>query len=176
MEYPCQLSPINIEPVILIFKNVQNAITIQELFLKNSLIGTAVDLINVYHEFHIKLATHKALWNEAKGSMKTKNITSEILYHLSPSTKINDAILKFTPSENSKDIATIIIIQDNEQIQNLKKIIDGAEVEISYLNEILQDDSKKENMIKSFKITKQELEVASLIDIISSRISTKDIL
>ena len=150
------------------------------------------DLSLVVSSFHLQLATYKALLNESQGKMKTKSITAEVLYQLSPSTKISDAIQQYSIRAESKEIAFVYIapagdpesvstttddalVEFKLQIQSL--LIEGKEIDPQDISgPILLTDEKSAKIAKYFKITPQELEVSGLEESVSTRLAVKDCL
>ena len=175
--------------MIIAFKDVTNAPTILgNVAIINPRI-VVVDLSLVVSVFHLQLATYKALLNESQGRMKTKSIQSEILYQLSSSTKITDALQQYTIHSESTEICFIYIAaaeasnpshetsltvpEFQSQIQKLG--VNGVEmdpVEISSTSILTVD--KRAKIVKYFKITPQELEVSGLEESVSTRLAVKD--
>lgn len=148
----------------------------------SSIKWVVVDLGLVVSEFHIKIAAAKALLNESQGRMKTKSIEAEILYQLSPTSKITDALLQFSVSLESKMVAFIFVSQEiikfnkNDIYSIISKHMIGNEIEPSFIlsPEILNEE-KKEKLIKVFKITQQEVEEFPLEDTLITKLAIKDI-
>jgi len=65
-----------------------------------------IDADLTYNSFHLKSAIYKAHLNQLQHTMKTKSILTEIIYYLSPSTKINDSIAQY----KIKPSSTMILI------------------------------------------------------------------
>jgi len=65
-----------------------------------------IDADLIYNSFHLKSAIYKAHLNQLQHTMKTKSILTEIIYYLSPSTKINDSIAQY----KIKPSSTMILI------------------------------------------------------------------
>ena len=135
-----------------------------------------IDLTAVCSLFHIKAAICKALLNEQQNCMKTKSISAEVLYQLSPVTKINDSIKTYGATESSTTVAVLIL--DNDSIgQELLTQIKGTAFDLEQLNssEYLSSD-KVSSISKYFKLTPQELEVSSLESAVITRLAIKDCL
>jgi EKC/KEOPS complex subunit CGI121/TPRKB len=198
-------------PHLIVYTELRNAAAIQENFTSNIAITSGqqdqrmvvVDLSLVVSEFHLQLATFKAVLNESQGRMKTKSITAEVLYQLSPSTKINDAIKQYSIHAESKAIAFINIppgvnssseavssdaegaltnithnlfsIEDFKN-QITKLAVDGT---IKIASEISSSSiltyEKSINIIKCFKIAPLELEISELEDCVATRLAVKDL-
>ena len=175
--------------MIIAYKDLTNAPSIIEnVAIINPRI-VVVDLSLVVSVFHLQLATYKALLNESQGRMKTKSIQSEVLYQLSSSTKITDALQQYTIHSESTEICFIYVAsadasnsscetfltvpEFNTHIQNLA--VEGIEmdpVEISSTSILTMD--KRAKIVRYFKITPQELEVSGLEESVSTRLAVKD--
>jgi tRNA threonylcarbamoyladenosine modification (KEOPS) complex Cgi121 subunit len=68
-----------------------------------------IDVSSVISAFHIQVAAYKALLNERQGCMKTKSITSEVLYQLSASTKISESVWNLGIKPDAADIAFVYV-------------------------------------------------------------------
>ena len=175
---------------IVAYKDLKNAsIVMQGMMSMNQRVVVA-DLSLVVSSFHLHLATYKALLNENQGCMKTKSITAEVLYQLSSSTKITDALQQYSIKEGSSDIAFICIapasdsqnnasstddaiLEFKSQIENLA--IDGTEFDPQEISSpLFLTTAKVAKVTKLFKITPQELEVSGLEESISTRLAVKD--
>lgn len=199
-------------PHLIIYTELKNAAAIQENFTSNIAITSGqqdqrmvvVDLSLVVSEFHLQLATFKAILNESQGRMKTKSITAEVLYQLSPSTKINDAIKQYSIHAGSTAIAFIDIppsvnvnsssksssgvedaptnITDNlfsiEEFKDqiTKLAVDGIESSAAEISSLsILTNEKSTNIIKCFKIAPLELEISGLEDCVATRLAVKDL-
>jgi tRNA threonylcarbamoyladenosine modification (KEOPS) complex Cgi121 subunit len=148
----------------------------------SSIKWVVVDLGLVVSEFHLKIAASKALLNESQGRMKTKSIQAEILYQLSPTSKITDALLQFSVSLESKMVAFIFVSQEiitfdkNYIYSIIFKHMIGNEIEpSSILSPEILNKEKKEKLIKNFKITQQEVEEFPLEDALITKLAIKDV-
>lgn len=175
---------------IVAYTDLKNASAIMKGITSMNQRIVVADLSLVVSSFHLQLATYKALLNENQGCMKTKSITAEVLYQLSSSTKITDALQQYSIKEGSSDIAFICIapVSDSQstassaddavlefksQIKNLA--IDGTEIDPQDISSPTYLTSAKATKIsKLFKITPQELEVSGLEESISTRLAVKD--
>eukprot|EP01041_Mallomonas_annulata_P009674 gene9674-20117_t len=169
------LTPIRIEPAIILFKDVSNFSSIHDIFTQNIIEGCSIDVSYIASYFHIQVAVHKAQLNEAKGALKTKSLMTEILYQLSPSTKFNDSIARYTPTDTSTHIAIVITNPSIDNLDRIRSAIIGTEISMGELETML-DDEKRQRISKYFKFTAQELSICSLDSAICTKISTKDIL
>ena len=175
---------------VVAYTDLKNAATIMKGITSINQRIVVADLSLVVSFFHLQLATYKALLNENQGCMKTKSITAEVLYQLSSSTKITDALQQYSIKEGSSDIAFICIdpasdtensasstydavLEFTSQIQNLA--IDGTEFDPQEISSpLFLTTAKAAKISKLFKITPQELEVSGLEESVSTRLAVKD--
>jgi EKC/KEOPS complex subunit CGI121/TPRKB len=158
------------------FKDVKNASLIKSICKEDARFGL-VDLHWVGSEFHLRTATVKSLLNEHLSKMKTKSLSNEILYQLSPTTNINGSADQFGIKKETTIFAFIFVDSDILSHQSIIEQIDGTEFNIGLLNTIeFLDEEKMARIVKYFKLTPQELEMCPLDDALASRLATKDFL
>ena len=157
------------------FERVTNIPLLLEL-LRDEIRCAIVDLSTICSLFHLKSAALKALLNEQQGHMKTKSLSAEILYQLSPTTKINDSIKHYGASQEATNIA-IIVIDDDAVGLDLLASVEGISLDLNLLGaQPYLSLDKAANIAKFFKITAQELEISSLEAAVITRLATKDCL
>ena len=93
----------------IVFKSLTDALQLQQAASAICSRIAVVDLSYVVSFFHLHLAVYKALLNETQGHMKTTSIASEVLYSLSPSTEISEAIEEYSITEKTTSVAFILI-------------------------------------------------------------------
>mmetsp|Transcript_8912 Transcript_8912/g.14812 ORF Transcript_8912/g.14812 Transcript_8912/m.14812 type:complete len:198 (-) Transcript_8912:144-737(-) len=157
----------------------------------------AVDLRYVCSIFHIQCAVSKALLNQQQNAMKTKSLSSEILYLMSPTTKITESLRMYGMKADSRSIAFVCIdggdsckellsavqgnyahtvtpVMDINDTPSSSKhdIADGKDIEAL----LRLTPERIADIIKLFRITQFELDVSSLEDAVVTRLATKDTL
>lgn len=175
---------------IIVYSELKHAASILQGISSMDQRIVVADLSLVVSCFHLQLATYKALLNESQGRMKTKSIASEVLYQLSSSTKITDAIQQYSIHSESTDIAFIYItpaggidstsmttddalLRFKSQIQSLA--IEGKEMDSQEISSsVMLTNEKSAKIAKYFKITPQELEVSGLEESVATRLAVKD--
>ena len=180
--------------MIIAYRGVNNAASIVELIASIDQRVVVIDLSFVVSSFHIQLAVYKALLNESQGRMKTKSIQSEVLYQLSSSTKISEAILQYSLKSVSTEICFIYVpspvstdainksLSDDTVLTNIefkkeigKLAVDGTEIDSTEISSaIILTAEKSATIVKYFKITPLELEVSGLEESVSTRLAVKD--
>jgi tRNA threonylcarbamoyladenosine modification (KEOPS) complex Cgi121 subunit len=96
---------------LLCYSNVANGVVIQTILSESKWKHVVIDLRNVVSAYHIMVAVTKSLVNEAQGSMKTTDFKSEVLYSLSVSGRITEAVSQFCAKEENCSIAVAIVHQ-----------------------------------------------------------------
>lgn len=157
------------------FSGVQNTRELVALTTDQSRVAI-VDLSLVCSKFHLNAAICKALSNEQNGSMKTKSISAEMLYQLSPSTKINDSLKQYGANETSTLIAIIVLDQDAVG-QDIIARVNGQSFDLDNLAsaEYLTEE-KTAALTKYFKLSSLEVQVSTLEHAILTHLATKDCL
>jgi EKC/KEOPS complex subunit CGI121/TPRKB len=126
-------------------------------------------------EFHVLTAVNKAVMRRADNQMKTKNIYSEIIYNLSPSTNISDSFKNFGIRDDSTDVLVVLLISDplrSVKVNDVLGIINGEVVSLENIAEMNDTDAIK----KVYKISKEECAITSLENSVATRIATRDVL
>jgi EKC/KEOPS complex subunit CGI121/TPRKB len=135
-----------------------------------------VDLGLVCSHFHLAAAAFKALYNEEQGRMKTKSISSEIMYQLSATTKINQAFDQYGVKPESSLVAFVSIDEDRLCAELMAKVEGGSVFDSEMLGPQFLTAEKASIIAKVFKLTKEELQFSSLDDAVATRLATKDTL
>ncbi len=171
------MSAISIDDRIKVFgfEDVSNATALLD-GAKDDIRGAIIDLSLVCSLFHLRAAAHKALLNEAHGTMKTKTISSEILYQLSNTTKISDSLQQYKIKEGSRLIA-VIVVDEDATLNALLSTVQGSTLDLTLLGAAPYLSPEKASTIgKYFKVTPQELEIATLESAVVNRLAIKDAL
>lgn len=134
-----------------------------------------IDAELICNSFHLKSAIYKAHLNESQSNMKTKSILTEVIYYLSPSTKINDSIAQY----KMKPSSTMILILCTPKLSSVELFftasIEGSQFDIDQLDDVKNLHIKRNKLIQYFHVLPSELEIDSLENCIATRIATKDI-
>lgn len=134
-----------------------------------------IDAELIYNSFHLKSAIYKAHLNESQCNMKTKSILTEVIYYLSPSTKINDSIAQY----KIKPSTTMVLILSAPKLSSVELFftasIEGSQFDIDQLDDAKNLHIKRNKLIQYFHILPSELEIDSLENCIATRVATKDI-
>ena len=162
-------------PTLLFFTSVQNPLETKKYVEQCGNGSVAVSTSYVLNSMHLKVSVHKSLLNKLQSRMKAKSISSEILYQLSPSCKINAAVKQFEATSSSTDIAIILINQTEEIAIQMKNVVVGNEIDQNTFDTIIAE-SKISSICKFFNISAEELLISSVSNALMMKIALKDIL
>lgn len=151
--------------------NVSNAAEIRKQLLLGSLQCAVVKPRLIVDIFQVYVAASKALRAESLGKQTTKSIYTEIIFNLSISTNISRSLMTFGIHDSDTEMLVLSFGDDSEMSQVLSHI-NGSIVNISELKQWTNIDDIK----KIYKIKEDEIIVSSLVNIIASKISTKDLM
>ncbi|XP_075234931.1 EKC/KEOPS complex subunit TPRKB-like [Lycorma delicatula] len=125
--------------------------------------------------FQIAVAANRAIVTQNTDKLLTKTIYTEIIYNLSPSKTIKDAIANF--GVNDVDTSFLVCVVGNsaaecEKTANevCKKIDATFKFPSSYELKNLTDEN---TVLKCYKISPEELKVSNLLNSVVTRISSK---
>ncbi|RKO90411.1 kinase binding protein CGI-121-domain-containing protein, partial [Blyttiomyces helicus] len=130
-----------------LFTNVRNAAELKRKIMSADPSMPASVMINpapvrnlrflILDAFQIQLACAKALQMQQQGAMRTRSIYSEILFNLSPSSNINDAIKQFGIADSHQSILVVFVGGNTKENEDrLKAIIEGDPAPLDGLSQL----------------------------------------
>ena len=159
---------------VALFRDVTNMSEIRASLLAGKLNCALLNVDVIADVFTLLQACNKAVYSNTNQSMKTRKMHTEILYNLSPSKKIKDALNTFGVNDTQQALIGLCLresVCETDGIESLVEMVDGATA-VSLKD--IEQFCDKEKLMKLYKITKEELSVGSLADAIALRVATKD--
>lgn len=157
---------------ILLFTDVTNASDVKNKVIAENIPACLIRAEFVLDLFQLQCAVKKALINKKNGTMKTRKVTTEVLYQLSPSKNIAESLKTFGARDDENTVVIVLINDENDQHKTLlRESIDGTQIGLERISEF----SNSSALQKMFKVGEKELSVGTLLDGIVTRMAVKDI-
>jgi len=154
-----------------LFVNVTNTKDFRAKLLDGSLKCCAVSAKLIIDPFQLVVAANKAAISAAANKLVTKTVYTELLFNLSTSKNISQALSKFGISDSDTNFI-VCTIDDNEDAE-LKDVLDIVEGEMCDM-EALSNLSDTAAIKKTYKIQDSESQCFPLVDSIVSRLAASD--
>ncbi|KAL7301144.1 hypothetical protein TKK_0006118 [Trichogramma kaykai] len=159
---------------IYLYENVQDIENVHAKVVNKELPCCIIKANVIVDPFQLVIAANKAALNEKYGQMVTRSIFTEVIYSLSISKNISQALKDFGISSDHKtNNYLVVLVHTAEDLEELNKLvvncIKGERKPISQLSELANLKLIK----KLYKVDDRELKVSNLIDSIVSKISEK---
>ena len=133
---------------VTLFDNVSNMSELKEMLVKGKLEAALVNATMVPDVFAVLLAANKAVHLSESGKIKTRNVFSEILYNLSPSSNISDSLKTFGLNEK-EPVLVVVVINKGEanKMNSVIPLIKGEQMSLTKLQSIADENKIKKVVI-----------------------------
>jgi EKC/KEOPS complex subunit CGI121/TPRKB len=156
----------------MIFRNVRNISELISLLKSGKVDSVLLSENMIVSPLHLAVAANRALHNQRNGTMRTKNINTEIILCLSPNNNISQSLTRFGLSANSYNVISLTVADTSEslaeKIQDLK-----TKVKADLVNDCRGFQYDDYEVYDVYGISKEELSVDSLENSVITRMATK---
>uniref|UniRef100_A0A1B6LR33 Uncharacterized protein n=1 Tax=Graphocephala atropunctata TaxID=36148 RepID=A0A1B6LR33_9HEMI len=149
--------------------NVKNASHLKKQLLLGKLQCALIKPTLIVDLFQLSVAANKSVLLDSQGKLITKSLYTEVLFNLSISKNISQSLVKFGIDDTDTELI-MLSFSDDSDVANILMQIEGDIVKLDKL----KDFTNQSAVSKAYKINDSELSVSSLIDLVASKISTKD--
>jgi EKC/KEOPS complex subunit CGI121/TPRKB len=127
--------------------------------------------------FQVYLTAYKSLEAQSTNTMKSRNISTELLLNMCPSRNIGEAFRLYGLKESSKTVLIVCFDAPQESIAYFQQLIQGELVPAEHIEQRLLELSNRSQIIKTFKLTKSEQLTADteLEQHVLSRLAIRDL-
>ena len=154
---------------VCVFDKVVNCKKLRELLFMGSLNCALIKPGLVSSELQLVCAAEKALLRQKTGSMKTRNVNTEILFCLYPENQVSEALKCFGITDSSKEVMAVTLDDsDGSKMKNFRQSVEGEIVEIQNIPSF----SDLKAICNLYKLTDLE---GTISDSVCFRIATSEL-
>jgi len=153
---------------IQVYRDVKNTAELRPLLMNGTINAAVVSAKKIVSSFQLVVAANIALHNQGDGTMKTKNINSEIIFSLSPGKQISKAFQQFGAGPDDTAIAAVAV-DSADRLLALHQAVDGTAVSAAELAQLVDTAAVR----KLYEVGEEELRVGTLEEAVVNRIATR---
>lgn len=132
--------------------------------------ATVVDGELVMDLFPLTVAANKALTSNAREDLVTRSLHAELLHNLSGTKHIVESLKRFGISPKSDKILVAKFNASDEDVQKLRELVKGKEVDVEMLPQLADVDRIKQ----LYGISPEETQAQYIVDSIIMKMATKN--
>ncbi|XP_071509047.1 EKC/KEOPS complex subunit Tprkb-like [Diadema antillarum] len=155
------------------FQEIQNVQELKQKLMDREIEAAMLTPKLVISPIQVLVAVNKAMHAHSSGHAKTKNVNSEIIFSLSPSSNISESFKRHAMAADDT-AAVVVILNDDTEQSKLKSIAEQIAGKCVPLH-LLSNHTDEELMKARYKISEAELDIGSLEDAVICKIATKDV-
>lgn len=156
-----------------LLSNVKNCVDLKNLVMSGELQCTIINPKYILDLFQVSVAANKALQSDSHKKLNTKSLYTEVLFNLSITRNISQSLVKFGIDDKCSEILILTIGEEEQAKTSLRSAlskVDGTQIDIDELRSLVDITSVR----KLYKINENESNVSTLLDLLVSKIATKD--
>lgn len=153
--------------------NVTNCMALKNQLVSGELQCTIINAKYIVDVLQVSVAANKALLSDSQKKLNTKSLYTEILFNLSITRNISQSLVKFGIDDKCSEILIVTVGEEGPAkiaLQAVLSKVEGSLVNIDELKNLVDITSVQ----KLYKINENESNVSTLLDLIVSKIATKD--
>uniref|UniRef100_A0A0K2TBI6 EKC/KEOPS complex subunit CGI121 n=3 Tax=Lepeophtheirus salmonis TaxID=72036 RepID=A0A0K2TBI6_LEPSM len=164
----------NLQCSLALWKDVKNSSQLKDRILSQDI--RDVCFINptfLLEPFCAVVAANKAAIAQQRKSMITKSILTEILFNLSPSSNIRDALQTFGINDESTHLLGLIFLDKNSEATRFDALgVQGTRIPLDNLSKFSDESAIR----KKYKVSNTVTDRSSLVKYVTSKIASKSLL
>ncbi|KAH9515193.1 hypothetical protein Btru_019474 [Bulinus truncatus] len=156
-----------------LFTNLESCKNLRKCVMEGTVEAALLKTSMIVDSFQVLAAANKAIHLYQTKSMMTKNVHSEILFCLSPSKNISESFRLFGAADGDTSVFVAVVNDvDDKALHKVSNILEQQPKSLDRISSLA--DTKL--IIKTYRLTSDEMSKFSLLDSLISRIAAKEII